>query len=207
MALPFLKSPRLRVVPTLIFLNTVVFLLWNMESLLPDSFMEDNFLVSWDGLLEGRYWQLLTSVFSHNLFLHFFLNMFVLSNFGSLLELVLGKKFFIKFYLVAGVVSSLSHALVSAFLIGDPSLKALGASGAISGLVLLFCLMFPKEKILILGLIPVPALFGALALVGLDLWGLFEQTQGGGLPIGHGAHLGGALVGLFYYFKSVRRTS
>ncbi|MCB0356276.1 MAG: hypothetical protein KDD40_04675, partial [Bdellovibrionales bacterium] len=49
-------------------------------------------------------------------------------------------------------------------------------------------------------ILPVPAIFGALAFVGLDLWGLYTQTQGGGLPIGHGAHLGGAFTGICYYF-------
>ncbi|HPI40465.1 MAG TPA: rhomboid family intramembrane serine protease, partial [Pseudobdellovibrionaceae bacterium] len=152
-----MKLQKARLVPAIVFLNTIVFLLWYLEGLLPVDFMENHFLVSWDGLLDGRYWQLLTSVFSHNMFLHFFLNMYVLINFGSLIEMVLGKRFFLKFYLVAGIVSSLSHVLVSAYLIGDSSLKALGASGAISGLILLFCFMFPKEKILLLGFIPIPA--------------------------------------------------
>ena len=82
---------------------------------------------------------------------------------------------------------------------------ALGASGAIAGLVLVFSLIFPREKILLMGIIPVPALFGALAFVGLDLWGLTAQAHGGGLPIGHGAHLGGALTGMLYYVFFLRR--
>lgn len=171
---------------------------------MPSSFMEENFLVSWSALLEGRWWTLITSVFSHTLFMHILLNMMVLSNFGPLLERVLGRRRFLFFYLSAGVISSLSHALVSTFLLGAPDLPALGASGAISGLVLLFCLLFPREKILILGLIPLPAIVGALAFVALDLWGLVAQVGGGGLPIGHGAHLGGALAGLVYYFTFIR---
>jgi membrane associated rhomboid family serine protease len=70
---------------------------------------------------------------------------------------------------------------------------------------MLFSLMFPRQKIAILGIIPVPALAGVLIFVAFDLWGLFEQTQGGGLPIGHGAHLGGALTGVVYYFLFIRR--
>ena len=41
---------------------------------------------------------------------------------------------------------------------------------------------------------------GAILFVGLDVWGVIAQAGGGGLPIGHGAHLGGALAGLIYYF-------
>lgn len=167
--------------------------------------MAENFLVSWDALAEGRYWTLLTSVFSHNWFWHIFINMFVLNSFGSLLEEVLGRRRFLSFYLAAGVVSSLCHSLLSAFVLHQPEQAALGASGAIAGLVLVFSLIFPREKILLMGIIPLPAIWGALAFVALDLWGLSAQAQGGGLPIGHGAHLGGALTGVIYYIFFLRR--
>jgi membrane associated rhomboid family serine protease len=68
----------------------------------------------------------------------------------------------------------------------------------------LFSLIFKKEKIYLLGFIPMPALVGALVFVGLDLWGLFAQAKGGGLPIGHGAHLGGAFAGLIFYLIYAR---
>lgn len=167
-------------------------------------FMLKNFLISWDALVEGRAWTLLTSVFSHQMLLHIFVNMYVLLSFGSLLERLLGSARFIRFYIIAGVVSSLAHASVSAFLIHNPSIPALGASGAIAGVILIFALLFPKEKILLFGIIPIPAIWGALAFIGFDLWGLFSQTKGGGLPIGHGAHLGGAATGIVYYFLILR---
>jgi membrane associated rhomboid family serine protease len=68
----------------------------------------------------------------------------------------------------------------------------------------LFALLYPREKLLLFGIIPLPAMFGALAFVGLDVWGVVAQAQGGGLPIGHGAHLGGALTGLLYYLFVLR---
>jgi membrane associated rhomboid family serine protease len=194
------QGPMASVVRVLVFFNALVFLNWQFLFFNNFHFMEQHFLVSWTGVLEGRIWTLITSVFSHNLFLHFMLNMFVLTNFGPVLEKILGSKRFFCFYLVAGVLSSLAHSLVSAFLIGEPDTPALGASGAISGLVLLFSLIFPRQKLLLLGFVPVPAIFGAFIFIGLDLWGLFEQTQGSGFPIGHGAHLGGAFTGIFYFF-------
>jgi membrane associated rhomboid family serine protease len=157
--------------------------------------------------MEGRIWVLLTSVFSHASFFHIFLNMFVLANFGGPLERLLGPRKFLRFYLIAGILSSFVHAYVSLTLLGQPYLPALGASGAISGLVIIYCLMFPRAKILIFGLIPVNALWGAIGLVGLDLWGLLEQAAGSGLPIGYGAHLGGAFAGLIYYLISLRPQS
>lgn len=190
------------VIPVLIALNVFVFLGWLYEPSL--AFMTEHFVVSWKHLAHGHIWVLLTSVFSHQIFIHIFINMFVLHSFGPIIEMVLGKGRFIRFYLTAGIIASASHALLSAFILGQPESGAVGASGAIAGLILLFALLFPKEKILVFGLIPVPAIFGALAFIGLDLWGLFAQASGGGLPIGHGAHLGGSFTGIFYYLFIVR---
>lgn len=196
---------RIRFVTIIIILNLIVFGAWvtakTQEQLY---FMTANFLVSWLHLEAGRYWTLVTSVFSHKDLWHFLINMFVLQSFGTIVEQVLGSMRFLTFYLLAGIVSSLAHCLVSAFYLDQPSIPALGASGAISGLVLIFALLFPKEKILIFGIIPIPALIGALAFIGLDFWGLSAQASGGGLPIGHGAHLGGALTGIIYYFLFLR---
>lgn len=161
--------------------------------------MIKNFLVSWDGVCQGRIWTLLTSVFSHNMFVHIFVNMYVFYGFGIILEEVLGGRRFLFFYLGAGIFASVCHILVSEYWMGDGNLQALGASGAISGVIILFSLMYPKEKLFLFGILPVPALTAALFVVGLDMWGLIQQTKGGELPIGYGAHLGGALYGFIYY--------
>jgi rhomboid-like protein len=155
-------------------------------------------------LAAGRWWTLVTSEFSHIAFLHFLLNMMVLSSFGPIVEITIGSARFLSFYLLAAVVASLSHAGVSALVLGVPGLPALGASGAISGVVLLFAFMYPQARILLFFFIPVPALAGVLAFVGLDVAGLIWQVEGGGLPIGHGAHLGGAVTGMLYYLLVIR---
>jgi len=180
----------------IIAVNVGIYLLW---SYYPEDFMAANFAVSWSSLVEGRWWVLITSVFSHNYLLHILLNMFVLKNFGAIIEDGLGHWKFFKFYIAAGVVSSLTHAVVSAFIVGEPEMGAVGASGAIAGLVLLFALFFPREKLYFLWVIPMPAIVGALVFIGLDVWGLVAQSGGGGLPIGHGAHLGGAFTGIVYF--------
>jgi membrane associated rhomboid family serine protease len=206
------EKKRARVVTLFILLNTLIYLAWFFSALNPSDseFMMQNFLVSWKGLTNGYYWTLLTSEFSHNMFLHFFMNMYVLSSFGPIVERLLGSFRFFGFYIFAGIVSSLSHSLVSAFILREPDLPALGASGAIAGVILLFSMLFPRQKILIFGLIPIPAVWGAVLFIGLDLWGLVAQAGGGGLPIGHGAHLGGAFTGIIYYYfflkPKLRRT-
>lgn len=198
------RTQRFFFVPLFIVVNVAVFLLWTFSAGPSTQFMVDNFTISWTSLVDRRYWDLLTSVFSHSFFLHLLINMFVLRSFGTLLEAVLGSWRFFWFYMIAGAVSSFSHAALSAFLLDQPDLPAVGASGALAGLVLVFSLLFPREKILIFGLIPIPAMFGALAFIALDVWGLVAQAEGGGLPIGHGAHLGGAFTGIVYYLFFLR---
>jgi membrane associated rhomboid family serine protease len=182
----------------IIFLNILVYALW---FLLDVKFMYLNFLVSTTHLQAGYYWTLITSVFSHNMFLHLLINMFILHGFGSIILSVLKLRRFLSFYLFAGILGSLGHCFASTYFLGDPSLPALGASGAISGLLVLFSFLFPREKLLLFGLIPIPALIGALVFIGLDIFGLITQMKGSGLPIGHGAHLGGALFGILYFLK------
>lgn len=191
-------------VQLLLLLNFVVFVLWMIPLTVSLRFMAANFLVSWEALSEGRFWVLITSAFSHNIFIHIFFNILVLWSFGTTLERTLGPGRFLRFYLLAGAIASFSHAVVSKFILHAPELPALGASGAIAGVVMVFALLFPRERILLFGLVPLPALWGAFAFAGLDIWGLMAQADGGGLPIGHGAHLGGALTGLVYYFFRLR---
>ncbi len=193
-----MRAPK--IVRLIIFLNILVFMLWIAAAYLGNvSFMMDHFLVSWNSLAEGRIWTLVTSAFSHNAIFHIVINMFVLRGFGSVMSLEMGEKKFLFFYLLAGLGGSLAHSLVAEFWMHQPSLPALGASGAIAGIILYFSFLFPEEKILILGIIPVRAMWGAVILVAYDVWGLLEQTRGGGSFIGHGAHLGGAAIGICWF--------
>lgn len=187
------------VVRVLLFVNVGIYLLWMIPAV-PTDLLVDNLLVSWSLIAEGRVWVLLTSVFSHNLVFHFLVNMIVLLSFGPPTERLMGSRAFLRFFLLAGVLASVAHATTSAFLLDQPGLRALGASGALAGVLMLFSLSFPKAKVLLFFVIPLPAIVAALAFVAIDVWGLVAQMGGGTLPIGHGAHLGGGLVGVLYYF-------
>ncbi len=197
---------RVLAVPVIIAINVLIFLAWLAAHVDPslEQVMAANFLVSTSHLVHGYWWTLVTAAFSHIEFWHIGLNMIVLWSFGTVLEKLWGTPTFIAFYLAAAVVASASHCFVSSVLMGNPDINALGASGAVSGLLLAFALLFPKHRILVFGVIPVPALVGALAFVAIDLWGLFAQTRGGGIGIGHGAHLGGALCGFIFWVSYLR---
>jgi len=202
------RPPRTPALTVIIGINVVVFLAWQAASVMPSlrEFMVVNFLVSTTHVLHGYLWTLVTAAFSHSEMWHLAINMFVLWSFGTVLERLWGTRTFVVFYLIASVVASICHCFVSTVLIGNSDIPALGASGAVSGLLLAYALLFPRHKILLLGIVPVPALLGVLAFVGIDLWGLLAQTRGGGLPIGHGAHLGGALAGAAMYYFWLRTT-
>ena len=186
-------------------INIFVFLLWYSVGAIHPSFMIDHFLVSWSALGDGRIWTLATSIFSHNLLMHILINMLVFYNFGVVMEEVLGSKRFLVFYLSAGLMGSILHCTFSEYILHQPDLAALGASGAVTGVVLLFALLFPAEKIYIFGLIPVPAIWAAIAFTSIDVIGLISQGQGSAAPIGYGAHLGGATAGIIYFIFYRRR--
>ncbi len=192
-------------VKLIIAVNVLIFFAWlvGFDSL----FMRAHFLISPMHLKDGMWLNLLSAAFSHNLLWHLLINMLVLLSFGPVIEFIMGTKKFLFFYMMTAVVSSLTHCAVSYYLLGAPDAMALGASGAISGLVLLFSLTYPREKLYILGIIPVPAIVGAIAFVGIDMWGLMFQIQGSGHLIGHGAHLGGAIFGAMYFvvLKSLKK--
>jgi len=204
-AQPWWERP-LRAVWVILGLNIGVFLLWQVArgSVPLQEFMFTNFLVSPLHLKEGVYRAILGSAFSHNELWHLFFNMIVLYSFGGVLERLFGLRLFVSFYLGAAVVASLAHCAVSALVLGQERSFALGASGALAGLLIAYALLFPKHRILLFGIVPLPAIVAAALFVGLDIWGLIAQGRGGGLPIGHGAHLGGAACGLLLYFGYLR---
>ena len=197
---------KLRALPAIVGINVAVFLLWLVAAHGSDlwAFLATNFLVSTHRLEGGLWWTLVTAAFSHRELWHLALNLIVLWSFGSVMERLVGIRVFVGFYLLAAVVSSASHCFVSSVFLGDDRLAALGASGAVSGVLIAFALLFPRHKILLFGVIPIPALVGALLFVALDVWGLVAQTKGGALPIGHGAHLGGALCGALFWLFYLR---
>jgi membrane associated rhomboid family serine protease len=196
------------VVKVLLALNVIVFLAWLPADLYDPAdqlgrFMAENFFVSREHLEEGQYWTLLTAEFSHREIWHLALNMMVLMNFGPVLVWRWGQRKFLVFYLIAAMVASIGHVVVGG-LIGRDT-WALGASGAISGVLAAFAVLYPHHRILLFGIVPLPAYIATILFVGLDVWGVVAQSSGGGLPIGHGAHLGGAAFGLVYSSYQKRR--
>ncbi len=185
----------------LISLNVLVHFAW-LASLQDDAlatFMDENFLVSFAHLAHFRIWTLVTSEISHADTSHLLFNMIALWVFGRDTVEILGARRFLTLYVIGGVLASVGHVLVQIATL-SPS-PALGASGAVMAISVVFAVLFPSRRLFVMGAIPAPAPIAVAGYVLLDLIGLAGKSDG----IAHGAHLGGALYGLLYGLYLRRR--
>jgi membrane associated rhomboid family serine protease len=155
------------------------------------------------------YLTLLSSMFMHGGWLHLGGNMLFLWIFGDNVEHTVGPILFVAFYLVAGVIGSLAQVFIDP----DSLIPSLGASGAISGVLAAYLVLFPSNRVLVVvfySAIWVPALLviGLWAVLqfigGIGQIAVTEQTGG----VAYAAHIGGFVVGLLFGFfarASVRR--
>lgn len=141
----------------------------------------------------------ITSQFLHVGWLHLIGNMWFLWLAGSILEDAWGRVVYPIFYLAAGVAASVGYLLMSP----HSDVPALGASGAIAGLMGAFLARFPKVRIRMAWPIPVGMRirlikFSAPAYLMLPLWLANEIFSGfvGHDNVGHWAHIGGFVFGL-----------
>jgi membrane associated rhomboid family serine protease len=179
------NSVRNLIIANVIFFIASYFI--NMNSLALFNITDQHFAI----------WQPITSMFLHGGVLHILLNMFVLWQFGNQIEQVIGTNKFLTLYFLSGITSS----LLWMFLGTGP---AVGASGALCGLLAAYIFIAPETEVLFLFIIPMKMKnfiygFGALSLI-FGLLSLINPSYGFG--IGHFAHLGGLIGGylLTYYW-------
>jgi membrane associated rhomboid family serine protease len=145
------------------------------------------------------YLTLLTSMFMHGGFAHLGGNMLYLWIFGDNIEDRLGHVRYLVFYLLAGVLASLAHVFSTFAFGGNPYIPSLGASGAISGVLGAYLILFPGKRVRVI-------MFNMLtevpSMVAIGLWFVFQLlsgvgslgSQGGG--VAYAAHIGGFIAGL-----------
>jgi len=142
----------------------------------------------------------ITSMFMHGGWLHLAGNMLYLWIFGDNLENRLGHIRYLGFYLVCGILASLSHVFSTYFMAQDPLIPSLGASGAISGVLGGYILLFPKRRVNVLILFR--WVVATPAYVALGIWIAFQVISGMGLlgggsdGVAYAAHIGGFIAGL-----------
>jgi len=143
---------------------------------------------------------LFTSMFMHGGVFHILGNMLYLWIFGNNIEDRLGHFRFILFYLFCGIAAALSHTMVAA----DSGVPMIGASGAVSGVLGAYILLFPMARIhtiIFLGFFLQSVQIPALIVIGF--WAIIQIVNGlitQGMPNQGGiawfAHAGGFLAGL-----------
>ena len=148
---------------------------------------------------------LLTSMFMHGGWLHIGGNMLFLFIFGDNIERTFGSLWYLVFYLVCGVIASIAHVA------SDPTsvIPSLGASGAISGVMAAYLVLYPQNRIRVLFLFGFFARVATVpALVMIGIWALLQFVNGLGAiavsqqtsGVAYWAHIGGFLAGLAITF-------
>ena len=169
----------------LIMGNVVIFILSSVAPRLLEQFA----LVPAEILRQP--WTLVTYMFLHANTFHLLFNMLGLFFFGPRLELEMGGRDFLLLYFIAGM----SGAVLSYI---TPHVPIIGASGGVYGVFLGFAYFWPREQILIWGIIPVEARILVVIMTAMSVWGGFS----GGGNTAHWAHLGGFAGG--YLFLMLR---
>jgi membrane associated rhomboid family serine protease len=134
-------------------------------------------------------YQLVTHMFMHGGFFHILFNMYALWMFGSVLERVWGPKRFLIFYFVCGLAAGIAQMFAM-----DVNGMAVGASGAVMGLLAAFAYLFPNTEFFILPFpFPIKAKYMVAIYAAIDLFGGLHP--GAADNIAHFAHLGGMVMG------------
>ena len=131
----------------------------------------------------------LTAGFVHVGFAHLLFNMVTLFYFGPYIETALGPARFLAIYIGSELAA---NALTYWKYRDNPQYSAVGASGAISGVLFSFCLFEPFAMLGVMFIIPMPAILFAVLYVVLSIYASKREMG----RIAHEAHLGGALGGL-----------
>jgi membrane associated rhomboid family serine protease len=139
-----------------------------------------------------------TSMFMHGGWMHLIGNMLYLWIFGNNIEDAMGHVRFVVFYLLCGIAAVFAQALPNM----DSTIPMIGASGAISGVLGAYLLLFPRAHVLVL--VPLGFFTRTMylpAMVVLGFWfvlqlvnsALADSGQGG---VAFGAHIGGFIAGM-----------
>ncbi len=186
------------VVVKLIVLNGVLFL---VDLFVGDHKLTRALALESDAIVHPWQWyQFLTAGFVHDWRspLHILFNMIGLYFFGTELERRFGSREFLRFYLVAIVVSLLTWGIRNHFFVdrSEPGV-CLGASGGVTAAIILFCLLEPRATLLVFGVLPMPAWLVGVLFVASDVFG--PKPVALDRRVAHDAHLAGAAFALAYW--------
>ncbi|MBS7632188.1 rhomboid family intramembrane serine protease [Candidatus Bathyarchaeota archaeon] len=189
----------------LLIANILIFVVYwlSAENIFLDSrfaaVIEQRFIMFPYEIIEGvNYYTLFTSMFMHANWFHLFSNMLFLFIFGDNIEDAMGHFSYLGFYLVCGLAAAFAH--ISSIVFGLPNSGSLlegvvGASGAISGVLGAYFVLYPKARVLTFVsfvILPIPALFFLGFWFVMQWLSVYFDVSGG---IAYWAHIGGFVAG------------
>lgn len=178
----FMASP----VAATIFIIT---LLTSLQAFRDPQLMYKFILNPYDTVRNKEYYRMFTSGLIHGNTTHLAVNMLTFYFFAFYLELIIGHWQFAVLYIVSLFLSDVTTLIKHK---DNPSYNALGASGAVSALLLSMVMCNPSMTLLLFFVIPMPAWFFAVAYIGYSYWASKNANDN----IGHEAHLWGAISGI-----------
>jgi membrane associated rhomboid family serine protease len=198
----------------LLAVNIIIFTVYWLSSnniLLDTKFaidIEDKFVMIPQDILQGRMlYTLFTSMFMHATWYHLLGNMLFLYIFGDNIEDAFGHVGYLMFYLFSGLAAAFTHIASMLFaptvnsmfglaITSDLTSGVVGASGAISGVLGAYMVLYPKAKIVTLifyFILPVPAIILLGVWFALQwMYGIFDVSGG----VAYFAHIGGFVAGI-----------
>ena len=143
-------------------------------------------------------WMFVTSIFLHANLSHLFFNMFALFFVGIYLERMVGRRTFFTIFLTSGIIGNLGYLVTAS----NPQVPAIGASGAVYGVMGALAVIAPFLLVYVYGFLPLPMILVAVLYGLADFAGLCVPSG-----IANGAHLGGMFVGASYgvYLRRIAR--
>ena len=139
--------------------------------------------------LGAEKFRLFTSGFLHVDWMHLLFNMYALYLFGDIVAKILGTDDFVIIYIVSLLAGNLYSLIYHK---DEPYYSAVGASGAVSGILYSSILLYPAMELYLFFIpIPIPGYVFALGYILYSIYGMKKQLGN----IGHAAHLGGAIGG------------
>jgi membrane associated rhomboid family serine protease len=187
-----------KAVKTLFYINVITFILFSILDILHIPLMGLFCAWGWD-TPNFMPFQLISYQFLHAGLFHILFNMLALLSLGAPVENFLGSTKFYIYYLICGIMSALLHISM----VGGSS-PLVGASGSIWGIVAMFALILPNEKLSFMFIpygIKAKYLIGILFGIELSfcLFSLLTKVDSG---VSHWGHVGGALTGsLFFLYE------
>lgn len=149
----------------------------------------DKYKFNISSIKAGEQYRMITSGFLHADWFHFAFNMFSFWSFANFLIQEFSTISFLLIYFGSMAIGSLLTYYIHK---EEPYYSAIGASGAVMGIIYCAILLYPENSILLFGALPIPGYIFAFLYLAYSIYGMKGKYDN----IGHTAHLGGAIGGL-----------